>query len=81
MQFIGKTALVTGGTAGIGRAIALAFAKKGASVAIFGTNEERPKTVVQEMESLKIRSAKIQLFYCRRLASQRCGEKRSAAFK
>ena len=56
MQFFGKTALVTGGTAGIGRAIALAFAKKGASVAIFGTNEERAKDVVQEMESLKIDS-------------------------
>lgn len=56
MQFFAKRALVTGGTAGIGRAIALAFAKKGASVAIFGTNEERAKTVVQEMESLKIDS-------------------------
>ena len=53
MQFLGKTALVTGGTAGIGRSIALAFAKKGASVSIFGTNEERAKSVLQEMESLK----------------------------
>jgi len=49
MQFLGKTALITGGTAGIGRAIALAFAKNGASVAIVGTNEERAQCVVQEM--------------------------------
>ena len=56
MLFHGKTALITGGTAGIGRAIAIAFAKKGASVAIFGTNEERAKEVLQEMESLKIDS-------------------------
>jgi len=53
MQFLGKTALITGGTAGIGRAIALMFAKNGASVAIFGTNEERARDVLQEMESLK----------------------------
>lgn len=53
MQFLGKTALITGGTAGIGRAIALAFARNGASVAIVGTNEERAKSVVQEMEAAK----------------------------
>ncbi len=47
-----KTALVTGGTAGIGKAIALAFASQGASVAIFGTNGERAAHVVQEMEAV-----------------------------
>ncbi|MBP7073959.1 MAG: 3-oxoacyl-ACP reductase FabG [Rhabdochlamydiaceae bacterium] len=46
-----KVALVTGGTAGIGKAIALAYAKEGASVVIFGTNCERALQVVQEMES------------------------------
>lgn len=54
IQFSGKKAIVTGGTAGIGQAIALAFAQHGASVAIFGTNEERAKSVIQEMESIKI---------------------------
>ncbi len=49
----GKTALVTGGTAGIGKAIACLFAAQGANVAIFGTNEERAKAVVQEMEAAK----------------------------
>jgi 3-oxoacyl-[acyl-carrier protein] reductase len=48
----GKIALVTGGTAGIGKAIALAYAKEGASVVIFGTNTERALQVVQEMQSV-----------------------------
>ncbi len=46
-----KVALVTGGTAGIGKAIALAYAQEGASVVVFGTNSERAQQVVQEMES------------------------------
>lgn len=37
----GKGAIVTGGTLGIGFAIAAAFAKEGAKLAIFGTNLER----------------------------------------
>lgn len=48
--FQGKTVLVTGGTAGIGKAIALQFAKGGAHVAIFGTSEERAKAAVEELK-------------------------------
>lgn len=47
---IGKTAFVTGGTAGIGKAIALLFAEQGAHVVIFGTHEQRAAEVVREME-------------------------------
>ncbi|HSW86464.1 MAG TPA: 3-oxoacyl-ACP reductase FabG [Rhabdochlamydiaceae bacterium] len=48
-----KKALITGGTAGIGKEIALSFAKQGAHVAIFGTSEERARQVVEEMQQLK----------------------------
>jgi len=49
-----KKTLITGGTAGIGKEIARCFARQGASVAIFGTNEERAKQVIQELEELKV---------------------------
>lgn len=44
-----RVAVVTGGTAGIGRAIALKFALEGAKVVIFGTNPERGELVAKEL--------------------------------
>jgi len=55
MQLLkGKSTLVTGGTAGIGKAIAHLYAKSGADVAIFGTNKERAEHTVAEMESFRV---------------------------
>lgn len=48
-----KHAIITGGTAGIGREIAIAFAQSGAHVAIFGTNSERASEVVQILSDEK----------------------------
>ncbi len=49
----GKTALVTGGSRGIGRAIAIELAREGARVAInYASNEARAKEVVAEIEKL-----------------------------
>jgi 3-oxoacyl-[acyl-carrier protein] reductase len=45
-----KNALITGGTAGIGKAIALLYAQNGADVALFGTNQARADLVLQELE-------------------------------
>ncbi len=49
-----KKALITGGTAGIGQEIAIAFAKQGADVAIFGTNEQRAAAVLKELEQAAV---------------------------
>lgn len=49
-----KNALVTGATAGIGREIALHFAKHGANVVIIGTNEERANRVLEELEAVRV---------------------------
>jgi 2-deoxy-D-gluconate 3-dehydrogenase len=50
----GKVAIVTGGNGGIGRGIALGLAGAGASVAIFGRNEEKNQSVLSELQSLGI---------------------------
>ncbi len=47
-----EIAIVTGGTAGIGKAIALKFAEHKAKVAIFGTHAERGREVVDEILGL-----------------------------
>ena len=50
-RLAGKTALVTGATSNIGRAIALAFAAEGAHVAVSGRDRDRGPAVVKEIEA------------------------------
>ncbi len=47
-----KKAIITGGSRGLGKATALAFAKEGIDVAITGRNEEALKNTVAEIEAL-----------------------------
>jgi NAD(P)-dependent dehydrogenase (short-subunit alcohol dehydrogenase family) len=48
----GKSALVTGGASGIGRATALAFAREGARVAVADILEEAAQRTVAEIEAM-----------------------------
>ena len=47
----GKTALITGGTSGIGKATAVALAAMGANVIVVGRNPERGEAAVEEIKA------------------------------
>ncbi len=52
----GKKAIITGGSRGLGKATALAFAKEGIDVAITGRDETRLKETVEELRALGVKA-------------------------
>lgn len=57
----GRTAVITGGSSGIGRAIALAFAEAGADVAVScRASVERAQIVAEQARALGVRAAVLQ---------------------
>lgn len=61
MELNGKNALVTGGCRGIGRAISLALAEKGASVAVhFQKNDEAADLTVKKLFEKGVKAEKFQ---------------------
>ena len=52
MSLAGQTALVTGGSKGIGRAICLALAKEGANVIIAARNESEIKETINKLKAM-----------------------------
>ena len=61
MLLEGRVALVTGGARGIGRAIALLFAKEGADIAVADVNIEQAEITAKEIESLGRKALALQL--------------------
>lgn len=57
----GKTAIITGGTSGIGRSTAIKYAQEGASVIIVGRNIESGKKVVDYINKF---GGSAEAFYC-----------------
>ncbi len=53
----GQVAIVTGGSRGIGQAVALAFAREGADVAVVGAKDQTAlREVEKEISSLRVRA-------------------------
>jgi NAD(P)-dependent dehydrogenase (short-subunit alcohol dehydrogenase family) len=57
-----KVVVITGGSAGVGRAAAEAFAREGAKVAVLARGQERLTHTVQELQRLGAQALSVQVW-------------------
>ncbi len=76
----GKVAVVTGGTSGIGRAMALGLAQAGADVVPTGRRAQQVEEVAAEIEQLGRRSLRVPSDVCSRSSLERLCEETLKAF-
>jgi len=69
-DYRGKCAIVTGGGAGLGKAIALAFARAGANVVISGRRKEKLQETLCEIEAAGSRGIAVQADVSKRANAQ-----------
>ena len=79
-RLIGKTAIITGGTSGIGKATALLFAEEGANVLITGRRAELGQRVVDEIQARGARGVFVEADHTQAEACSRVLERTLAEF-
>jgi meso-butanediol dehydrogenase/(S,S)-butanediol dehydrogenase/diacetyl reductase len=79
-RLVGKVALITGGGTGIGRAIALAFVREGAKVAVAGRRKEKLEETLREVEKLGGRGLAIVCDVARAKDGERAVKETAKAF-
>ncbi len=62
-----NVAIITGGNGGIGRSIAIGLAEAGASVAIFGRNEEKNKKTLAELKAIGVPAMALKIDLTKRI--------------